>query len=531
MSAERNNELVSRLMSGEPLTPAGEAVARELAGRLGFVKADSGDMMIAWYPPAQLANALAVEGGEAPEDIHLTIIFIPARAAVDLEVVKAVTLLCAQWESSLTGEISGTGRFVLDGEMDAFFCTVDIPNLESFRERLIQKLEAAGVWLDPQHGFTPHITIKYLPRGEDNPWRLAYSVPVEITCLTVQQRGDVRYTYDLWACDTEAEDSVAMQREHTMKAGMDACKSCGGPMLEKDGNRTCAKCEKSEAEKAAPALEFEYARMPDRDEVVKDAEGREWQYTLGPLYTPGVADAHDEYVTDDDLHRSVIQYSLKNDRRIKLQHDTSREVGTWVELVRWPYDHTITLTRPGEEPREVNLPAGTVYMGILWDDDAWAAIKDGRLGGLSLGGRAVRVASGEEPKDDEATAPAKAAEPTRTRDDDSVLDIIKMQAAERDDDRRLLRRVLDVLTKSVEKESPAPQVHVVQPAVNVAPSTADVHVASPTVNVEAPTIEVAAPNVEVTNEWRATKNVVTKRDEDGYVVETQTVPLDTGDAE
>ncbi len=37
------------------------------------------------------------------------------------------------------------------------------------------------------------------------------------------------------------------------------------------------------------------------------------------------------------------------------------------------------------------MPAGTVYMGVIWDDAAWQLVKQGKLGGLSLGGKAIRV--------------------------------------------------------------------------------------------------------------------------------------------
>lgn len=403
MSDARTHDVLRKLTSGDALSPAEEMLARELSPRLGFVKADSGDMMIAWYPPPALAQALAIKGGEAPEDLHVTIVFIPSDCCANPDLVKAVTLVCCQQVSALEGEISGVGRFVLDGDEDAFFLTIDVPGLDDLRRRLLNDLAEAGVYVPQRHGFTPHMTLKYMPRAEESPGTLVFKLPIVIDTLTHAVRDGERTTYDMWTWEDDVdtdpreiarsrpEDPEAASRyDHTVKSGMEACKACGSPMLEKDGNAVCMKCEKSTTKAILPEG-LTYAAVP----LKKGAEGREWQYTLGPLYAPGIPDAHDEYADDEDLHRAVIQYSLNNDRRVKLQHDPSREVGTWVELMRWPYDHTITITRPGEEPREVDLPAGTVYMGILWDDDAWAAVKDGRLGGLSLGGRAVRVDAGE----------------------------------------------------------------------------------------------------------------------------------------
>lgn len=410
MISDDTRNVLHKITSGEPLTAMEQKVAKEMSFTLGLHKEANGDMMIAWYPPPELAAGIALDGGEAPEDLHVTIVFIPADCNADPEVVKAITLLCCQYREALKGEISGVGRFVLDGDEDAFFVTIDVPGLEQLRERLMDELANAGVWVPRRHGFTPHMTLKYMPRTEPSPGTLAFKIPICIDTLTHAERGGLRTTYEMWSWEDDVkedprevarsrpEDPEAAARwDHTVKAGMDACKACGAPMLEKDGNKTCVKCTKSEDEtkKAADLPELTYVALPHPDEVRKDEDGKEWQYTLGPLYAPGVIDAHGEYADDEELHRAVLQYSLKNDRRIKLQHDTSREVGTWVELMRWPYDHKITVTRPGEDPRELDLPAGTIYLGVLWDDDIWPAVKDGTLGGLSLGGRAVRVKDGE----------------------------------------------------------------------------------------------------------------------------------------
>jgi hypothetical protein len=83
--------------------------------------------------------------------------------------------------------------------------------------------------------------------------------------------------------------------------------------------------------------------------------------------------------------------------RLNLQHGDAGDytVARWVDVVSWPYETTVKMTVPGEETRELVLPAGTVYMGVIWDEDAWPLVKSGKVTGLSLRGKALRVAGGD----------------------------------------------------------------------------------------------------------------------------------------
>lgn len=122
------------------------------------------------------------------------------------------------------------------------------------------------------------------------------------------------------------------------------------------------------------------------------------RYTLGPLYAPARKDAHGEYVEDDTLHKSLHEFvrdSAENGRRINLQHGDAGDVqcGEWVEAMRWPYDHTIVMKAADGTEHEVEMPAGTTYLGVIWDEDYWDVEKNAPKGlnGYSLGGRAVKV--------------------------------------------------------------------------------------------------------------------------------------------
>jgi hypothetical protein len=131
----------------------------------------------------------------------------------------------------------------------------------------------------------------------------------------------------------------------------------------------------------------------------------EQRYTFGPLYTPGQIDAHGEFATSEELQKAVWEYAQRGDLKLRKQHNREAVGGQVVELVAWPYEAVVELQVPGRAVRKAKLPAGTVYAGVLWSEDAWPGVKSGAVTGYSLGGRAVRVAT-----DDQLERMAKAAE-------------------------------------------------------------------------------------------------------------------------
>lgn len=131
----------------------------------------------------------------------------------------------------------------------------------------------------------------------------------------------------------------------------------------------------------------------------------EMRFTLAPLYAPGVMDAHDEYVGDArQLQEAVHEYVRAGDLRLRLMHKDEGPgeevtVGHLVEVFTLPWNVEVPMVLPDGTSKSVRLPEGTVLAGVVWDERAWPAVKDGRLGGLSLGGLAER-------QDGDATVPA-----------------------------------------------------------------------------------------------------------------------------
>ena len=122
--------------------------------------------------------------------------------------------------------------------------------------------------------------------------------------------------------------------------------------------------------------------------VVEKADAK--RYTLGPVYVPGVLDAHGEFTDDDTLQEALWGWMKKDDRSIYLQHSETK-AGEFVELLTWPFPITAAMSLPGEEDRSFDFPANTPFMGVIWEPWAWDLVQNGDLRGYSIGGTARRM--------------------------------------------------------------------------------------------------------------------------------------------
>lgn len=131
----------------------------------------SGSVMVGYFLEPELAGALAVPEGEAPEDLHITIAFlgtVDGYSAEDLERITDIVGQVADGSAALRGTVSGVGRFRGD-EADPFWAAVDVPGLDELRRRIVDALTAEGLEPRNEHGFTPHITLGFVEPGDPIP--------------------------------------------------------------------------------------------------------------------------------------------------------------------------------------------------------------------------------------------------------------------------------------------------------------------------------------------------------------------------
>ncbi len=140
--------------------------------------------MIAFYPDRPTAETLAAIASNLPgltpeselipvDEIHLTMAFlgdVSSQPATQEQVVAALTAFAAT-HAPIEGVISGVGRFNVDDpdKPTPFYVSFDARKLPEIRAALVDALAGAGVRVEDTHGYTPHITISYIPAALPTP--------------------------------------------------------------------------------------------------------------------------------------------------------------------------------------------------------------------------------------------------------------------------------------------------------------------------------------------------------------------------
>lgn len=127
-------------------------------------------MMVALALPPQLAADLAIPGGEEAEELHITLAIVKDARASDIATARECVRECLKSYGSLRGSIAGYGRFYgKDGHGDVVWASPDIPGLPKLRQAVVDALEENGLYPAADHGYTPHITLAYVPKGAQLP--------------------------------------------------------------------------------------------------------------------------------------------------------------------------------------------------------------------------------------------------------------------------------------------------------------------------------------------------------------------------
>ena len=166
-----------------------------------IAKAGNG-IMIAWFPPKELADKLAQEGGEKPEELHVTLAYLGKQEAFTDDQVQLLKGIVEEFCSKyvpLQGTLGGNGRFPAtpsSDDKDVLIKMVDVAMLEAFREELIEELSEKGISIVRNHGYTPHMTLAYVDPDYTGECMHPDTEDIVIDALTVAV-GDERYVYPL----------------------------------------------------------------------------------------------------------------------------------------------------------------------------------------------------------------------------------------------------------------------------------------------------------------------------------------------
>lgn len=116
------------------------------------------------------------------------------------------------------------------------------------------------------------------------------------------------------------------------------------------------------------------------------------QILYGIVYEPLVKDAHDDYMTADDIEKAAHMF-LKDYRQIDKQHDFVSQPGEVIESYIAPVDFTMN----GE-----TITKGTWVMAVKVDDETWQGAQKGEFTGFSLAGYG-NVEKAQEPVEEPLT--------------------------------------------------------------------------------------------------------------------------------
>lgn len=130
--------------------------------------------MIALFPSPSMARRLIVPGGEPADQLHITLLYLGKASDLDpaQRMMIRITLqqITKAWQQGyLIGKIGGVTIFPETKDGTAFCASVDVPNLTALREQIVTSLDHMGIRSPSEHGFTPHMTLKYITSNERKP--------------------------------------------------------------------------------------------------------------------------------------------------------------------------------------------------------------------------------------------------------------------------------------------------------------------------------------------------------------------------
>lgn len=147
-----------------------------------------------WLPP-EIAEGLAIEGGEAPADLHMTLAYLGSSDGLPSDSTERLLSVVQAFSYSVRPvdiTITGVDRFIATeaGGKDVIYATVDGEALYDFRWRLCMALSDAGLYPLSNHGeWVPHITLAYVEPGADAALTLP-NIRTTLSSLTVSTDRD-----------------------------------------------------------------------------------------------------------------------------------------------------------------------------------------------------------------------------------------------------------------------------------------------------------------------------------------------------
>jgi 2'-5' RNA ligase len=176
--------------------------------------------MIALYPPPDLAEKLAADGGLPPDEMHVTVAYLGDADGIDGDQFREVVEELAA-RKPIEAQVSGLARFT-GGDKDVIVALIDSADLEDLRRDTLDALTERGIEIPRDHGYCAHMTVTYIEADEPSPLDRIEAVPTEFSALAAVHGAD--------RTDIPLEHPMSGPAREAFAAGWAVS---GGPMTER----------------------------------------------------------------------------------------------------------------------------------------------------------------------------------------------------------------------------------------------------------------------------------------------------------
>jgi len=292
--------------------------------------------MIALFPPDELLFDLAVDGGEEPVDLHVTVLYLGKDLTeTQLEMVGVACKKVSEKYAPLNGSIGGAGRFPAspssDGK-DVLIRLVNIPRLEALREELIRSLRVLGIEPVLNNGYTPHMTLAYIDSEAEG------------TCVHPEP---IEFTADaLWVCTGDLREEYKFSGEAIVK---------------------------------------EHRPTEFTTKIAKVDMDRQMVFgwvTVAEEAGKSVVDKQGDVISEDEMEKMAYDF-VSNCRRVGEMHRRAEGIGKLVE--------SMVFTKEKQKSIGVDLGKSAWWCGFkIEDSEVWKKVKSGDYTAFSIHGKGVR---------------------------------------------------------------------------------------------------------------------------------------------
>lgn len=315
-------------------------------------------IMVALYLPQHIAQQIMVQDGEPAEDLHVTLTYHPGIGSdpkAFQELAEALIPVIGDF-GAVEGRIGGVGRFNAsensDGK-DVYYASFNSPVVSVLRNAVADAIESKTKYeVSRAHGFTPHVTLKYIGTQDQTPAERKASDSFKVPKLSLASR---EYRMDLPLTGTRIlKDSPTSSSVHVPVPGEEK--------LKKDFDQSIQD----------ESADYDVLKelTPDYDVTQRFVEGIDWESVENGLdETSAKAAASGNLEKDPDHYRTLFAErdgnanTLAKDMsglRLDLGCGQCREPG-YVGFDLYPHD------------------AGTIVhdltLGIPTDDDVAASVR------------------------------------------------------------------------------------------------------------------------------------------------------------